>query len=151
MPVSSMKNCLFFVSFMENLDMERASILSELELSFYPVRTRVDPLKIVFGWDLSLRAAARRCTPPVSRWLRETDRLESFLIKKEKDLSGKKLGSLKDSRSNFRDDLVQFYPNPNLIPLGSGQLASFKGLSRWNNMVTHAINKTTNGHELMEL
>lgn len=39
--------------------------------SFCPVRTRMAPENIVFGWDLSIRAFARRRSVVPSRWLRE--------------------------------------------------------------------------------
>lgn len=43
------------------------------EESFYSLRVRMNPFKISFGWDASLRAATRRRTTTISRWLRESD------------------------------------------------------------------------------
>lgn len=41
--------------------------------SFCPVRVRVDSTTVIFGWDVSLRAATRRKTPELSRWLHDVD------------------------------------------------------------------------------
>ncbi|MBA0633819.1 hypothetical protein Godav_029476, partial [Gossypium davidsonii] len=45
--------------------------------SFCPIRTRMAPETIVFGWDLSVRAVARRRTVFPSRWLREVGGVDS--------------------------------------------------------------------------
>ncbi|PPD92765.1 hypothetical protein GOBAR_DD10294 [Gossypium barbadense] len=45
--------------------------------SFCPIRTRMDPENIVFGWDISVRAVARRRTNYSSRWLRKVGRDDS--------------------------------------------------------------------------
>ncbi|KAG8500486.1 hypothetical protein CXB51_002742 [Gossypium anomalum] len=59
--------------------------------SYCPFRLKIEPSKIVYGWDLSLRAAPRRRPTVVSRWLREADGSQCHMS------------------------------NPNLIPLGSNQ------------------------------
>lgn len=41
--------------------------------SFCPLRVRMDPMKIVFGWDVSFRVAAKRRAATINRWLREAD------------------------------------------------------------------------------
>ncbi|PPE00637.1 hypothetical protein GOBAR_DD02361 [Gossypium barbadense] len=41
--------------------------------SFCPLRLQIEPSKIIFGWDLSLRAASRRRNTMESRWLRTAD------------------------------------------------------------------------------
>ncbi|MFQ6627573.1 hypothetical protein Gotur_006201 [Gossypium turneri] len=41
--------------------------------SYCPLRLSIDPSKIVFGWDLSIRAVARNRSRVVSRWLRAAD------------------------------------------------------------------------------
>ncbi|KAH1046629.1 hypothetical protein J1N35_037413 [Gossypium stocksii] len=41
--------------------------------SFCPMRLRLDSSKIIFGWDISLRVAARRRNNTTSRWLRTAD------------------------------------------------------------------------------
>ncbi|MBA0746319.1 hypothetical protein Gogos_008852 [Gossypium gossypioides] len=41
--------------------------------SFCPLRLQIEPSKITFGWDLSLRAATRRRNVMDSRWLRTAD------------------------------------------------------------------------------
>ncbi|MBA0790204.1 hypothetical protein Gohar_014868, partial [Gossypium harknessii] len=38
--------------------------------SFCPLRLQIEPSKIIFGWDLSLRAVTRRRNTIESRWLR---------------------------------------------------------------------------------
>ncbi|MBA0729623.1 hypothetical protein Golax_020346, partial [Gossypium laxum] len=38
-----------------------------------PLKLRIEPSKIVFGWDLSLRAVVRHRNTAMSRWLREAD------------------------------------------------------------------------------
>ncbi|MBA0727940.1 hypothetical protein Golax_000887, partial [Gossypium laxum] len=52
--------------------------------SFCPLRLQIEPSKIVFGWDLSLRAVTRRRNTSESKWLRsvngstyEFDKVES--------------------------------------------------------------------------
>ncbi|KAK5824612.1 hypothetical protein PVK06_019393 [Gossypium arboreum] len=42
--------------------------------SYCPFRLRIEQSKFFFGWDISLRAVARRHNAMVSRWLREADR-----------------------------------------------------------------------------
>ncbi|MBA0785058.1 hypothetical protein Gotri_027805 [Gossypium trilobum] len=46
--------------------------------SYCPFRLRIKPLKIVFGWDLSIRAVVRRRAPEMSKWLRTTDGSQCF-------------------------------------------------------------------------
>lgn len=41
--------------------------------SYCPYRLRIDPSKIVFGWDLSLRAMSKHQNMVVNRWLRDAD------------------------------------------------------------------------------
>ncbi|KAK5819695.1 hypothetical protein PVK06_024718 [Gossypium arboreum] len=41
--------------------------------SYCPFRLRIDPSKIIFGWDLSIRTVPRRLNTVVSRWSREAD------------------------------------------------------------------------------
>ncbi|KAH1122938.1 hypothetical protein J1N35_006098 [Gossypium stocksii] len=100
---------------------------------FCPVRIRVDPSKIVFRSDVTLRAAVRRRLPLVNRWLREADGSESLLLEKERESRGKIQDNLSDSRDFCRDDLVNLFPNPNLIPLGVGQSENNLVLTSWHN------------------
>ncbi|MBA0701059.1 hypothetical protein Goari_022858 [Gossypium aridum] len=58
------KNGIFSNSFM------RLTLLGE---SYCPFRVRIEPSKIIFGWDLSLRAVVRHQNTAMSRWLREAD------------------------------------------------------------------------------
>ncbi|PPD94048.1 hypothetical protein GOBAR_DD08913 [Gossypium barbadense] len=60
------------------------------EESFYPFRTRIEPSKIVFGWDISLRAALQRRNTKVSKWLREADGSECCMLNKEREIQGPK-------------------------------------------------------------
>ncbi|MBA0753053.1 hypothetical protein Gogos_021653 [Gossypium gossypioides] len=73
--------------------------------SYCPVRLTIEPTKIVFGWDLSLRAVVRRRNMKVSRWLRAIDGSPYS----EKNLAGVMYGNSRGSGRNS---------NPNLIPLG---------------------------------
>ncbi|MBA0551254.1 hypothetical protein Golob_022148, partial [Gossypium lobatum] len=41
--------------------------------SYCPFRLRIEPLKIIFCWDLSLRVVVRRRVTETSKWLRATD------------------------------------------------------------------------------
>ncbi|MBA0755815.1 hypothetical protein Gogos_021725, partial [Gossypium gossypioides] len=41
--------------------------------SFFRFQTRIEPSKIVFGWDISLRAMVQRQNAIVSKWLCEVD------------------------------------------------------------------------------
>ncbi|PPD75665.1 hypothetical protein GOBAR_DD27417 [Gossypium barbadense] len=41
--------------------------------SYCPLRLSIDPSKLVFGWDLSIRAVARNRSRVASRWLRAAD------------------------------------------------------------------------------
>ncbi|MBA0824000.1 hypothetical protein Goarm_020690, partial [Gossypium armourianum] len=43
-------------------------------------RTRIEPSKIVFKWDISLRARVRRQNATVSKWLREADGSECRMM-----------------------------------------------------------------------
>ncbi|MBA0785806.1 hypothetical protein Gotri_006768 [Gossypium trilobum] len=73
--------------------------------SYCPVRLAIEPSKIVFGWDLSLRTVARRQNMAASRWLRATD---------GSPYSGENsAGVMYGNRRGFGRNL-----NPNLIPLG---------------------------------
>lgn len=73
--------------------------------SYCPVRLTIEPTKIVFGWDLSLRAVVRRRNMAVNRWLRAIDGSPYS----EENLVGVMYGNSRGSGRN---------PNPNLIPLG---------------------------------
>ncbi|MBA0845733.1 hypothetical protein Goarm_022809 [Gossypium armourianum] len=52
--------------------------------SFCPLRLRIEPSKIVFGWDLSLSTVVGRRTLEVSKWLREADGSQYFAEKLQK-------------------------------------------------------------------
>ncbi|KAH1091515.1 hypothetical protein J1N35_018772 [Gossypium stocksii] len=72
-------------------------------------------------------------------------------MEKERKFRGRNLGNLSDHGNNCRDDLVQFYPILNFIPLGSGQSAHNKGLTKSTNMANQVLNEVVDGHGHMEL
>lgn len=92
--------------------------------SYCPCRLTIDSSKIVFGWDLSLRAEARRRSMVMSRWLWTVDGSPCH----DENLAGVKDGNL----ANMGKDLglhprgfgrnLNSKINPNLIPLGSAQI-----------------------------
>ncbi|MBA0633563.1 hypothetical protein Godav_025200 [Gossypium davidsonii] len=89
--------------------------------------------KIVFGWDLSLRAVVRHRNTTMSRWLREaddsqcnTENLESLnqiILLNDYKVTGRNL------RGIFENQIL----NPNLIPLGSVQQYVTNGQNNWRN------------------
>ncbi|KAK5772395.1 hypothetical protein PVK06_048683 [Gossypium arboreum] len=90
--------------------------------SYCPFRLKIEPLKIVFGWDLSLRAVLRLRNTVVSRWLREADGSQCSDRNMEKN-TGRNLGG------DFRNQVS----NPNLISLGSNQQYPTNGQSNCRN------------------
>ncbi|MFQ6652148.1 hypothetical protein Gotur_024146 [Gossypium turneri] len=90
--------------------------------SYCPFRLTVDSSKIVFGWDLSLRAVVRCWNMVVSRWLWAADGSTCS----EENLAGVKHGNSlnvgKDLGLDSRGFVGNLNPNPNLIPLGSAQI-----------------------------
>ncbi|MBA0669672.1 hypothetical protein Goklo_028933 [Gossypium klotzschianum] len=101
--------------------------------SYCPFRVRVELSKIVFGWDLSLRAVVRHRNTTMSRWLREaddsqcnTENLESLnqiILLNDYKVTGRNL------RGIFENQIL----NPNLIPLGSVQQYVTNGQNNWRN------------------
>ncbi|MBA0670775.1 hypothetical protein Goklo_024329, partial [Gossypium klotzschianum] len=100
--------------------------------SYCPFRLTIDLSKIVFGWDLSLRAVDRRRSMVVSRWLRSIDRSPC----NGKNLAGVKDGIpvnvRKDLGLNSRGFVGNLNPNinPNLVPLGSAQIQGVGTLAK---------------------
>ncbi|MFQ6623979.1 hypothetical protein Gotur_020571 [Gossypium turneri] len=92
--------------------------------SYCPYWLTIDSSKIVFGWDLSLRAEVRRRSMVMSRWLRTVDGSPC----NDENLAGVKDGNLvnmgKDLGLNARGFGRNLNPkfNPNLIPLGTAQI-----------------------------
>lgn len=68
--------------------------------SFCPIRLRIEPSKIVFGWDLSLRAVVGRRNLEVSRWLREADG-SLYLADKLQKVSGEQYNWSKRGEEDF--------------------------------------------------
>ncbi|MBA0704448.1 hypothetical protein Golax_016703 [Gossypium laxum] len=92
--------------------------------SYCPFRLQFEPSKIVFGWDLSLRAVVRHQNMVVNRWLRAAD---GSLCVTENLVSfnhGISINEGKDLGRNFRGIVGNQNSNPNLIPLGSVQYHS---------------------------
>ncbi|MFQ6634885.1 hypothetical protein Gotur_011428 [Gossypium turneri] len=93
----------------------------------------IEPLKIVFGWDLSLRAVVRHRNTVMSRWLREADgsqcnaenleSLNQIILLNDYKVIGRNL------RGIFENQIL----NPNLIPLGSVQQYVTNGQNNWRN------------------
>ncbi|KAG8491258.1 hypothetical protein CXB51_014432 [Gossypium anomalum] len=106
--------------------------------SFCPFRLQIESSKIVFGWDLSLRAVAWRRGTVVSRWLRQADRSQLSSEKMEKKFQSS--DEVKDSESNSRGDLWNQSSNTNLIPLKSNQLISNTGPVNWRNLGIGVLN-----------
>ncbi|KAH1083137.1 hypothetical protein J1N35_022898 [Gossypium stocksii] len=98
--------------------MERATVL-------------IEPSKIIFGWDLSLRATVRHRNMVVSRWLREADSSQCKAEKLESNNQGMFFNEEKDIRSNLREDFWNQQLNPNIFPLGSNQQFSIDGSNKW--------------------
>lgn len=88
--------------------------------SFCPLRLQIEHSKIVFGWDLSLRAAARRQNTAESRWLQEADGSSRITDNLARPKHGITINEGIVSRWNFKGVVVNQNVNPNLIPLGSG-------------------------------
>ncbi|MBA0733843.1 hypothetical protein Gogos_017815 [Gossypium gossypioides] len=110
--------------------------------------------KILIGKDridISLRAAVRRRNATISKWLREADGSECNLLDKEREFRGQNLGNENDFGSSRGGELAKSFPNPNFIPLGSGQIALNKGIDKWLNMVNRELYGADNGHGPMEL
>ncbi|MBA0783091.1 hypothetical protein Gotri_000862 [Gossypium trilobum] len=86
--------------------------------SFCPIRVWIDPSKIIFGWDISLRAVVNRRTAIVSQWLLKSDRSIYKILDKEGGEHGRNIQDGGGMWSNWRDNMGKLYPNPNHIPLG---------------------------------
>ncbi|MFQ6644927.1 hypothetical protein Gotur_019956 [Gossypium turneri] len=98
--------------------------------SYCPVRLTIEPSKIVFGWDLSLRAVLRRRNMAVSRWLRAIDGSPYS----EENLAGVMYGNARGSGRNL---------NPNLIPLGPDPIqGGGRFVKKWDGCID---NLTANG------
>ncbi|MBA0727896.1 hypothetical protein Golax_000844 [Gossypium laxum] len=89
--------------------------------SYCPFRLHFEPSKIVFGWDLSLRAVVRHRSMVVSRWLQAADGSPCVTEKLASLNHGNLINEGKDLGRNFRGIVGNENSNPNLIPLGSSQ------------------------------
>ncbi|MBA0810904.1 hypothetical protein Gohar_002850 [Gossypium harknessii] len=73
--------------------------------SFCPFWIRIEPSKIVFGWDISLRVVVRWQNATVSKWLHEANGSECRLLDMERDTKGRISGEERDTGSNNRGDM----------------------------------------------
>ncbi|MBA0790896.1 hypothetical protein Gohar_015512 [Gossypium harknessii] len=92
--------------------------------SYCPFRLQIEPSKIVFGWDLSLRAVVRRQNTAVNRRLRAADGSPCVTENLVSFNHGISINEGKDLGHNFRGIVGNQNLNPNLIPLGSVQYHS---------------------------
>ncbi|XP_040971398.1 uncharacterized protein [Gossypium hirsutum] len=101
--------------------------------SYCPFRLKIEPSKIIFGWDLSLRAVPRRRNTVVSRWLREVDGSQCCGENMESFSQGSNFNKMRDSGRQSGENIGNQLSNPNLIPLGSNHQYCLNGQSNWRN------------------
>ncbi|MFQ6619983.1 hypothetical protein Gotur_000948 [Gossypium turneri] len=108
--------------------------------SYCPFRLTIEPSKIVFGWDLSLRTVVRRRNMVVSRWLWTADGSPCSEENLASFRHGNSLNVGKDLGHNSRGFVGNLNSNPNQIPLGSiqnqGICKSIKGRDGSNDDLT---------------
>ncbi|MBA0620388.1 hypothetical protein Godav_006108 [Gossypium davidsonii] len=109
--------------------------------SFFPVRVRIDLAKIIFGWDISLRALVRRRPSLVSRWLRKPDETVSQRLDKNRSMNG----------CNFWDNVMDFYPNRNQNFIRSIRFQSVKAKERVSNWENNLNINEPNDSRLIKL
>lgn len=73
--------------------------------SYCPYRLRIEPSKIIFGWDLSLRAVPKRRAMVVSRWLREADGSQYKTVNLESPNQSILLNEGKDTGQNLGENM----------------------------------------------
>ncbi|PPS05347.1 hypothetical protein GOBAR_AA15318 [Gossypium barbadense] len=88
---------------------------------------RVISAKIVFGWDISLRAVAHRRNSTVSRWLRAVDGSVCSNTDLERNNQHNNFSGESDTGRNSWEDLGIRSLIPNSMPLESSQNISLKG------------------------
>ncbi|KAK5813250.1 hypothetical protein PVK06_028698 [Gossypium arboreum] len=88
--------------------------------SFCLFRTSIEPSKIVFRWDITLRAVARRRSVSANKWLRDADGSDWNELNKERNFRGNNSDDDKAFEHNWGRESSEDYPNPNLVPLGYG-------------------------------
>ncbi|MBA0770301.1 hypothetical protein Gotri_018957 [Gossypium trilobum] len=87
--------------------------------SFCPLRLQIEPSKIIFGWDLSLRAASRRRNTMESRWLRTANGTPYIANMGEDSNQSSLLYEEKRSGWSSRSATKNQNINPNLVQLGA--------------------------------
>ncbi|KAA3465169.1 nucleolin-like [Gossypium australe] len=89
--------------------------------SFCPYRLRIEASKIVYGWDLSLRAEPMQRRMAANRWLRDVDgsrRIEEIL---ESSNNGNSFKTGNIFMRQMEGSLENQSENPNFTPLGVNQ------------------------------
>ncbi|KAK5802171.1 hypothetical protein PVK06_029754 [Gossypium arboreum] len=102
--------------------------------SYYPFRLKIEPSKIVYGWDLSSRTVPRRRTMVVSRWLREADGSQCHVENMGSPNQSINFNWEIDFGRDIGRDFGKQMSNPNLIPLGSNQQHLTKGNKNGRNL-----------------
>ncbi|PPS02002.1 hypothetical protein GOBAR_AA18669 [Gossypium barbadense] len=102
----------------------------------------IDPSKIIFGWDISLRATGRCRNATTSRWLRDSDGSECNKVIMERNFMSQKSGRKHDLRRNSRGEMEKLPCNSIQADLESSQKFSIKGDCHWHNLDSNDINKT---------
>ncbi|XP_016747968.1 uncharacterized protein [Gossypium hirsutum] len=69
--------------------------------SFCLLRTKIDPSRIIFGWDISLRAVEKHWNSSTTKWLREAD--GSIGKKRKRMVGGGNVRSAKVVEENTQD------------------------------------------------
>ncbi|MBA0869978.1 hypothetical protein Goshw_006006 [Gossypium schwendimanii] len=93
--------------------------------SFFSFWTRIEPSKLVFGWDISLRAVKKTL---------------------KAGFQGKR-----DIARNNKGDMEKSNLNPNFIPLGFRQKILTKGIDNWRNMDSKELNRADSDNGPMDL
>ncbi|MBA0746886.1 hypothetical protein Gogos_009359 [Gossypium gossypioides] len=117
--------------------------------SFIPFRLRIEPAKIIFGWDISLRAAVRRRTMVASRWLRQADGSQWSNESMEDNNQNSKWGN--DLGCNSRGGSWNQFSNPKLILGKSSQQITFKEPDKWRNLGSGVLINDDSGNGPIDL
>ncbi|PPR96359.1 hypothetical protein GOBAR_AA24307 [Gossypium barbadense] len=105
-----------------------------------PYRLKIEPSKIVFGWDLSLREVPKRRAMVVSRWLCEADGSQYKTVNLESPNQSILLNDEKDTRQLLGKNMGNQMSYPILNQLGSNQqiIPNVKSQrSNWSKGGTH--------------
>lgn len=117
--------------------------------SFCPLRLRIEPMNIIFGWDLSLRAETRQRGKADNRWLRQSDGSQWSKLNMEGSNQSSKWPN--DMENNYRKESWQQYSNPNLIPLDPSQQILYKEFDSWRKLGSGSIHGNISGNGPLDL